>query len=113
MASDGTLDAYVAQVTARARCKNGKDRAFAAWGKLDALNGYSANWRNFDALPDREAVVARSMVGNDLIDALGKFDYLPAAKVDWVEYDRVLTEGLARLADLTAELETRQVGAAA
>lgn len=107
-AKDGTLDAYIARIQAQERCKDGKVRVFAAWKKMDSLNGYGKNWRNLDALPNRDEVVARNKVGVDLVDALEKLE--DAKKIDWVEYDRVLTAGLEELARITAALEADHQG---
>lgn len=103
-ATDGTLDAYLARNAARARCKKGWDRAMAAWQAVDALNGYGKNWNRLDKLPNRDQVVARNKVGVNLCDAIRALD--KGAKTDWVEYDRVLTAGLAELAKIKAELES-------
>lgn len=109
VAKDGTLDAYTGRILARARCSNGTARVFAAWKKMDAMNGYGKNWRNLDALPNRDQVVSRNKIGVDLIDALNKME--KGENTDWVEYDRVLTSGLAALASATADLEAQQVAA--
>lgn len=107
-AADGTLDAYIARLDARARSKNGRARAMAAWQKMDKLNGYSGNWRSLVGMPDTNPVVVRNKVGVDLFETLGKLD--KGTATDWVEYDRVLTEGLAKLAEITAELEKEKAG---
>lgn len=111
-AADGTLQAYIDRINARARCKNGSKRAFAAWNKMDALNGYSKNWRNLDTLPNRDEVVANNKVGCDLVNTLQKLEMVRKGEtIDWVEYDRVLATGLAKLAEITAALEALQVAA--
>lgn len=106
-ANDGTLDAYIARNAARARCKDGWKRAMAAWQAVDALNGYGKNWFTLDKLPNRDQVVARNTVGVNLCNALRALDQ--GTKTDWVEYDRVLTAGLAELARIKSELEGEAV----
>lgn len=101
--SNGDLDRYLASLEARARCKNGMKRALAAWTLMDIANGYSKNWNRLKTLPNAERVIARNNVGNDLCKALQALD--KGVTTDWIEYDRVLTEGLARLAEITEELK--------
>jgi hypothetical protein len=106
VAADGTLDTYIARIQARARCKNASKRVFAAWHEMDAINGYDKNWRDLDALPNKDEVVANNKVGVDLCDAIQKLDQ--GEKTDWVEFERVLVAGLARLAEITAGLRSAQ-----
>lgn len=105
--SSGLLDAYLAELDARRRCKNGMKRAFAAWTKMDALNGYGKNWMDVDKMPNSAQVIERNQVGVDLVKKLQEIEYagMKTRKTDWVEYDRVLTEGLATLEAITKELE--------
>lgn len=104
-AADGSLDHYILTLEARKRCKNGLDRAFAAWHEMDALNGYGKGWNNLNAMPNRDQVVARNKVGFDLVTALQKLDN--GKNTDWIEYDRVLSGGLAELTKIIAELKNR------
>jgi hypothetical protein len=106
VAADGTLDTYIARIQARARCKNASKRVFAAWQAMDALNGYDKSWRTLDALPNKEEVVANNKVGVDLCDTIQKLDQ--GEKTDWVEFERVLSAGLTRLAEITASLKSRE-----
>ncbi len=96
-AQSGKVDAYLEQLRARAKSKNGFDRAFAAWKKLDELNGYGGNWRN--ATDEQKEI---NKLGASLIDDLRKLD--KGVKTDWVAYERRLSDGLAALEEARAAL---------
>lgn len=94
---DGRLDAYEQRLAARQRVKAGSRQLFKAWEALSNAHGYHY------PMPSPPEVRRWNDVA---YSAVNRFEATQRVRdVDWVEADRVLSEGLAAIAAATAEAE--------